>query len=218
MLGKYLEKPVRYDLLNKWLSEPSARVLDIGCGNHSASRTKKYYPSCKYYGLDRDKNYKNSPEDFKAMEAFYEVDLNSNLKRLDIIPDEFFDCLILSHTIEHLKDGKDVLLSLLPKLKKGGIIYVETPSPWSTRLPNLGIGLNFYSDPTHIKIYPLKNIEDFLKKNELSIIKSGVRRSVKRIVFLPVYILGSLFRLKRVDAGIFYDITGFANYLIASKN
>lgn len=218
MLGKYLEKPVRHDLLNKWLSEPSARVLDIGCGNHSASRTKKYYPSCKYYGLDRDKNYKNSPEDFKAMEAFYEVDLNSNLKRLDIIPDEFFDCLILSHTIEHLKDGKDVLLSLLPKLKKGGIIYVETPSPWSTRLPNLGIGLNFYSDPTHIKIYPLKNIEDFLKKNELSIIKSGVRRSVKRIVFLPVYILGSLFRLKRVDAGIFYDITGFANYLIASKN
>ena len=30
--------------------------------------------------------------------------------------------------------------------------------------------------------------------------------------------LGSLSRLKHLDAGVFYDITGFANYIIASKN
>ena len=217
-LIKYLEKPVRYDLTDKWLCKSSVKILDVGYGNHSASRTKRYYPNCKYYGLDKDKNYKNIPEDFKAMEDFYEINLNSNLESLNVVPNNFFDCIILSHTIEHLYNGEDVLLSLFPKLKKEGMIYIETPSPRSVRLPNLKIGLNFYSDPTHVKVYSLDNIESFLKKNGFSIIKSGTRRSLKRIIFLPMYIFGSLLRLKYIDAGVFYDITGFANYVIASKN
>ncbi len=96
------------------------------------------------------------------MEDFYEIDLSSNLKELDVIPNEFFDCLILSHIIEHLENGEDVLLHFFPKLKRG-VIYIETPSLLSTYLLNLKIGLNFYSDPTHIKIYPFADIKSFFK-------------------------------------------------------
>lgn len=216
-LLKYLEKTVRLDILNKWLSKPSVKVLDIGCGNHSASIMKRYYVDCKYYGLDKDKNYKNDSEDFEAMEDFYKIDLNQNLESFNVVPNDFFDCIILSHTIEHLYNGEAVLLGLFPKLKKGGIIYIETPSTLSTHLPNLGVGLNFYSDPTHIKVYPLDDIKSFLKRNGFSIIKSGKRRSIKRILFLPFYIIGSIIRFKYVSAGVFYDITGFANYVVARK-
>jgi hypothetical protein len=55
------------------------RLLDIGAGNHSASKTKRLFPNCTYYGLDLDKTYNNSPEDFEAMEAFYEMDLTKLL-------------------------------------------------------------------------------------------------------------------------------------------
>lgn len=216
-LIKYLEKTVRLDILDKWLSKPSVRVLDIGCGNHSASIMKRYYPNCEYYGVDKSKYHNNGPEDFEAMEDFYEIDLNQNLESLNIVPNNFFDCIILSHTIEHLKNGGDALLHLFPKLKKEGIIYVETPSPHSIHLPNMKVGLNFYSDPTHIKVYPLDDIKSFLKRNGFLIIKSGTRRSLKRIIFLPIYIFGSLLRLKYISAGVFYDIAGFANYIIASK-
>jgi len=124
----------------------------------------------------------------------------------------------MSHVIEHLKGGEDIILRLIPKIKKGGIIYIETPSPRSARLPNLGIGLNFYSDPTHIKIYPLESVRDLLTKNGFKIIKMDTRRSWKRIIFLPIYLIGSLIFYKHIAPSIFYDLVGFANYIIALKN
>ena len=218
MIIKYLEKTVRLDLLDKWLSAPSVKVLDIGCGNHSASTMKKYYPDCKYYGLDLNKNFNNNASDFDAMENFYEIDLNSKPEELDIVPNDFFDCIILSHTIEHLKNGEDILLRLSSKLKKRGILYIETPAPRTLNFPNFKVGLNFYSDPTHIKVYPVSGLEKFLNNNGFSVISLGTRRSLKRIVFFPFYALGSLVRYKYLSAGVFYDIVGFADYLIAYKN
>lgn len=214
----YFEKPVKFDLLDKWISRKHVKILDIGCGNHSASRTKKYYPSCVYYGLDRDKNYNNDAADFTAMKRFYEVDLGRNEKNLKTVPNKFFDCIILSHIIEHLANGKDVVPNCLSKLKGGGIIYIEFPSPQSVHLPSMRGTLNFYDDPSHKKIYKIKELEKLLRSNNFSIVKSGTRRSLKRILFLPIYLLGSLINTRSISGHVFWDILGFANYIIARKD
>lgn len=214
----YFGKPVKFDLLDKWFSKGSIKLLDVGCGNHSASRTKKYYPNCIYYGLDRDKNYNNDVADFKAMEKFYEVDLSCNLSKLGALPNNFFDCIILSHVIEHLINGQDIILHLLSKLKKDGIIYIEFPSQRSLYLPSMKGTLNFYDDLTHKKTYQIKEIENLLINKDLSIIESGTRRSIKKIFFLPMYLLGSLINLGYISGHIFWDTLGFANYIIAQKN
>lgn len=214
----YFGKPVKFDLLDKWLSKGSIKLLDVGCGNHSASRTKKYYPNCIYYGLDRDKNYNNDVADFKAMEKFYKVDLSCNSSKLGALSNNFFDCIIFSHVIEHLINGQDIIFHLLSKLKKDGIIYIEFPSQRSLYLPSMKGTLNFYDDPTHKKTYQIKEIENLLKNNNFSIIESGTRRSKKRIFLLPMYLLGSLINLGYISGHIFWDILGFANYIIAQKN
>lgn len=213
----YFGKPVKFDLLDKCLSGGFIRLLDVGCGNHSASRTKKYYPNCVYYGLDRDKNYNNNVVDFEAMKNFYKIDLSCDLNKFKTIPGNFFDCIILSHVIEHLVNGKDVLLYLLPKLKRGGVIYIEFPSQKSLYLPSMKGTLNFYDDLTHKKTYQIKEIENLLINKNFSIIESGTRRSKKRIFFLPMYLLGSLINLGYISGHIFWDILGFANYIIAQK-
>ena len=213
----YFGKPVKFDLLDKWLSKDSIKILDVGCGNYSASRTKKYYQNCIYYGLDRDKNYNNDVADFKAMENFYEVDLSCNSNKLEALPNNFFDCIILSHVIEHLINGQDIILHLLSKLKKGGVIYIEFPSQRSLYLPSMKGTLNFYDDLTHKKTYQIKEIENLLINKNFSIIESGTRRSKKRIFFLPIYLLGSLINLGYISGHIFWDILGFANYVIAQK-
>jgi len=82
-LIKYLQKTVRLDILDEHLSKPLVRVLDIGCGNHSALIMKQYYPKCEYYGLDKDKN------DFKSMSGFYEIDLNEEPEKTDLLPNNF---------------------------------------------------------------------------------------------------------------------------------
>lgn len=217
MLIQYLRKPVRFDYLHRWLRKPFIKILDVGCGNHSPSRTKRCYPNCRYYGLDKSREYNISKEDFQCMEEFYEIDL-SNSSNLDMIPNEFFNCLILSHIIEHLENSENVILHLLNKLKKNGIIYIEFPSPNSVHLPSMKGTLNFYDDPTHVRLHNLRDLELLLTNNGCTIIKSGVRRSLKRILLMPIYAIGSFILYRYLSGGIFWDITGFANYIIALKN
>ncbi|MBS1745713.1 MAG: hypothetical protein JST21_06060 [Bacteroidetes bacterium] len=46
------------------------KLLDVGCGNHSPSKTKSIFPNCEYYGLDLDKTYNNDAKDFEVAKAF----------------------------------------------------------------------------------------------------------------------------------------------------
>ena len=62
------------------------RLLDIGAGNHSASKIKSVFPQCEYHGVDMERDYNNSEEDFRLMHGFYEMDLTK--LEMSIIPDE----------------------------------------------------------------------------------------------------------------------------------
>ena len=187
----YFEKPARFEYMHKWLNKPEVKILDVGCGNNSPSRTKRHYPKCRYYGLDKTPQHNISKEDLVSMEQFFEIDL-SDINNLSFVPDRFFDCILFSHVIEHLENGREVIAALLHKLVKGGIIYIEFPSPKSVNFPSMKGTLNFYDDPTHIKIYQLEEISTLFSVEEFDIIKAGTRRSLKRILFLPVYALVSL--------------------------
>ena len=216
MILNYFKKPVRLDALHAWLRQPGAKVLDVGCGNHSATKTKSYYPECLYYGADKNLSYNNDARDLACMEAFYEVDL-SQCGALAVIPDDYFDCVIVSHVIEHIENGEDVLGELIKKMAPGGILYVEFPSEKSTMLPSMKGTLNFYDDPSHVKVYNLKKLNLFLSERGLSIIKSGTRRSLKRILFLPLYAGASLFAHGFISGHVLWDIAGFACCCIAQK-
>ena len=191
-------------------------LLDIGAGNHSASKTKQIFPNCEYHGVDLDKTYHNNEDDFKAMAAFYEMDLS----KLDFstIPDEYFDFIRITHVIEHLHNGDDVIRGLLPKLKKGGYIYIEFPGMKSTKLPSMEGTLNFYDDPTHVRIYSAKEISLLLKANNFSILSSGTRRNLAFILNTPVHIFASLLRGRKLQGPYFWDLLGFAEYVWAQKD
>ncbi len=191
-------------------------LLDVGSGNHSASRIHSIFPSCEYYGLDIDKHYNNNEQDFSVMKDFYELDLTT----LDytMIPDEYFDGIWMSHVIEHLKNGDEVVSALIKKLKPGGFFYIEYPGLKSTKLPSMHGSLNFYDDPSHVRIYSVRELIQVFKKSKCKIIKSGTRRNWFYIIGMPVKIASFIIRKQKLEGNIFWDVLGFAEFLYVQKN
>ncbi|MCX8052309.1 MAG: class I SAM-dependent methyltransferase [Armatimonadetes bacterium] len=215
-LRRFMAKPFRFVQMDEFLSRENAKVLDVGCGNHSPRRTKKYYPQCQYFGLDKSTDYNIEAADLEVMEHFYQIDL-TDPDALDPLPDNYFDCIIMSHVIEHLKDGELVISKLCRKLAPGGGMYIETPSPHSAKLPHMSHTLNFYDDPTHVRIYDLGTICEAVEAGGLVVRKAAVRRDWRGIVLIPYSAIVSLKQLRKITGPVFWDLFGFASFVVATK-
>lgn len=205
----------KFIFLKRSFGNAAFKLLDIGAGNHSATKTKKVFPSCEYHGVDLKKDYNNSDSDFKLMTAFYEMDLT----KLDfsIIPDNYFDGIWMVHVIEHLYNGDEVIKNLLPKLKSGGYMYIEYPGVKSTKLPSMYGTLNFSDDPTHVRIYSIKELTQLFTAHNCVVKRGGIRRNPWFIMAMPLRIISSWLRGKRLQGNIFWDILGFAEYIWIQK-
>lgn len=190
-------------------------LLDVGAGNHSATNTKKWFPACKYYGLDIDKNYNNNARDFELMDGFYEKDLTK--LEFDDIPNEAFDVIMMAHIIEHLPNGDEVIKALAPKLKRGGYIYIEYPGMKSTELPSRKDTLNFFDDYTHVRIYSLREMYNLLMAKDFKILRGGIRRDWRVMVLMPIKLIHNKIKYGFVMSSNFWDFFGFAEYVFAQK-
>lgn len=210
-----LTLPAKYRYLNKLFKQGEFVLLDIGAGNHSASKTKKWFPNCEYHGLDLNKNYNNDENDFKLMKSFYELNLED--LNLDSVPNAHFDFIMMAHVIEHLKNGDQVLVKLLAKLKPGGYLYVEYPGIRSTRLPRMKGTLNFFDDDTHVRVYSLTELYNLFLKNNTEIIKGGTRKYIPNILMMPFKVIHNLIKYGKILPSIFWDLFGFAEFILIKK-
>ncbi len=205
----------KFIYLEKSFGNKAFKLLDVGVGNHSASKTVSLFPACEYYGVDLNKDYNNNEEDFKVMKRFYEMDLT----KLDfqLIPDEYFDGIWIAHVIEHLYNGDKVLENLIGKLKVGGYFYVEYPGVKSTKLPSMYGTLNFYDDLSHVRIYTVEELKALFEKNGCKVIKGGIRRNLYFILVSPLRIFDHWIRGKKLIGNIFWDLLGFAEFIYVRK-
>ncbi|ASZ10376.1 class I SAM-dependent methyltransferase [Chitinophaga pendula] len=206
----------KFRFLSKSFRNKPFSLLDVGAGNHSASRITSLFPNCNYYGLDLDKEYNNAPEDFAVMKGFYELDLT----KLDygVIPDAKFDGIWMAHVIEHLYNGDQVVPHLLQKLAPGGYFYIEYPGQKSTTLPSMKGSLNFKDDPTHVRVYSVPELTQIFTANGCTVLRSGTRRNWYYILGMPFRIMYSLLKKGHVEGNIFWDALGFAEFLWVKKN
>jgi SAM-dependent methyltransferase len=190
-------------------------ILDVGCANNSARNAKRWFPNATYSGIDIDVTY-NSPE----IDRFYHLDLDSD--SLASVPDCAFDLILFAHVIEHLHHGEAAIKHLAQKLRPGGTIYIETPSERSARLPS-GVGcLNFYDDPTHVRLYSHAELEAAVNDAGLRTKMSGIARSkvwlaMGLTVMLPLQ-AKALFLKRRLFGPALWDLFGFRAFIIAVRD
>ena len=206
----------KYILMKKSFNY-SHKILDIGCGGNSPLLTKKVFPYSKYTGIDRDFSYHNNKLSLELIDERIEYDLNKNILDLsDKIGNTKFDIIIFNHTIEHTFHGLDILDIVSKNLNPKGCIYIEFPSVRSLNLPSMRGTLNFCDDPTHCRIYSVREIANLLLLNGLSIIKGGRRFNLIAIILIPLRLfLCIIFR--KSPAGAFWDLFGFADFVFAAK-
>lgn len=206
----------KFSFLKRSFGDKHFRLLDVGSGNHTPSRIHKIFPNCEYYGLDMTTEYNYDQQDFDVMKDFYELDLT----KLDfaIIPDMYFDGIWMSHVIEHLGNGDEVVFKLLEKLKPGGFFYIEYPGQRSTRLPSMHGTLNFHDDSSHVRVYSVKELTNLFQQAQCTVIKSGTRRNWFYIAGMPIQIIQYLIKGKKLEGHVFWDLLGFAEFLYVRKN
>lgn len=218
-LYMWFEVPHRFVSLRQYLEEPGTRVLDVGCGNHSPSLTKKYFPDCVYYGLDRG-DWNNDATDLRAMNEFIHSDLESP-HGLDVVQDGAFDVVICSHVLEHIAEPERIAKELASKLKRSGVMYVETPSESSLRLPRAADGwmgirgcLNFYDDSTHKALVDLRALARGLRADGFLVSRVQKRFLWRRVLLLPAYAAAGLVTRGYIPSSVVWDVTGFAEYVM----
>lgn len=204
--------PVRFKGFYREFHGREFSLLDVGCGNDSAGQTKKWFSKCNYTGIDC---VSPPPAELSSMEKFVLLDLSR--QSLDAVSDGHFDVILFSHCIEHLPNGLDVLRCLCDKLAPNGRIYIEFPSELSTRLPHMKGTLNFYDDPTHVRLYTLGEVSAVLRDGGLRIVRAGRRRDWATILLSPLHQLHHLLKRRRFSAGALWDLLGFADSVHAHK-
>ena len=214
ILFRIIASPKFKALRQRFKAGDEFRVLDVGFGK-SAAKTKQYFRNCHYYGLDYLDRSQVAAGELAVMEQYYKIDLEKDA--LSGLAEDFFDAIIMSHTIEHIKNGLSVIEDLGNKLKKNGIIYIEFPSVRSLSLPHAQGTLNFCDDPEHKRIYDIKEIANTLLAGNFKIIRAGARRDLFKSALTPLTYF--YFRyLRRMPAAVaLWDICGFADYVLAEK-
>lgn len=210
--------PTKFLYTRRRLTTQDPWILDLGCGNHSPSLTKHWFPQCHYSGADIQ-HYNLDENDLAAMDNFFLLQTDGS--GYSAIPDDSFDLIIVHHVIEHMSDPLPILASLCSKLKPGGHIWIAFPSVRSLAMPRAAAGtLQFCDDDTHIRVPSLQDTSNVLLKNGLKVLHAGrtwdTVRTLVGLLVLPWALLQWAFTGKLRAYGLWY-LLGFEDHVLARR-
>ncbi|MEK7169183.1 MAG: class I SAM-dependent methyltransferase [Patescibacteria group bacterium] len=125
----------RYNIISKFIKKPRT-VLDIGCSN---GVFLDLYNNSETWGVEPS-TIANS------LRSTAHRIINTYFEKAKL-PDNYFDLVIMNHTLEHVKDAEIVLAKVYRLLKKDGILFIDVPNAgglgskllgdkWPYRLPD----------------------------------------------------------------------------------
>ena len=161
------DNPLRFDLhlIASWI-EAGARVLDLGCGE--GSLLKHLVQQKKVMGSGIEKNESRVATCIQKGLTVLQGDIN---KEVEDYPDNSFDYVILSQTLQQVYAPDNLIRSML-RIGKKGIVSFPNFSHWRVRLQLLTTGhapvtrqLPYqWHDTPNIRVITLKDFRRFARK------------------------------------------------------
>ncbi len=197
--GAFLEKQtgffgIRYDLqlIASWI-EPGSKVLDLGCGDGNLLAFLKKHKQVEGTGIEKEEE-KVAGCIARGLSVL-QGDINAEV--LDF-PDQAFDYVILSQTLQQVFEPDQLIQSIL-RIGHNGIVSFPNFSHWQVRLQLLTRGYapvtpqlpyQWYDTP-NIRVITIKDFIRFSKQVGFQITKSAAINTRDRdkrgrfITFLP---------------------------------
>lgn len=147
------------DDISLFLHDKSAKILDVGCAEGNLLLKLKDREYINLNGIDP------SPSCVSYIKNKYQINANigelSNLT--SIFKGEKFDCVILSHVIEHVYDLKIAIQNIYPLLNDQGVLYLEVPD--ASRYLDYYIVPFHYFDVEHINHFDEHSLTNLTSMN-----------------------------------------------------
>jgi SAM-dependent methyltransferase len=124
-----------------------SQVLDVGCGNASASYIKTLRPDVHYVGIDVGDYHQT--RDSKSLMDEYVISAPKDFADTIASLGSRFDAVISNHNLEHCDDQSKTLTAMAAVLKCQGKLYLAFPAEATERFPKREGTLNFRDDDTH---------------------------------------------------------------------
>lgn len=136
------------------------RILEFGCGSGFFSETLKKELGAECWGVEIDPGAAQV-----ASEKLYRVIREDAGDSLGILPDRYFDCIVLNDVLEHLVDPFSLLENMKTKLRSGGVAVLSIPNVrfWNNLRAFAWRGEWDYKeagilDSTHLRFFTYKSL------------------------------------------------------------
>lgn len=174
-----------------WIA-PQSSVLDLGCGDGTLLRYLQTHLDVHGYGVEIDAQ--NVLACFENGVNVIQSDLESGLSSFE---SDSFDYVILSQTLQAMKNTEKIMLEIL-RVGKEGIVSFPNFGYWRNRLQVLlgrmpvtpGLPYQWYNTP-NIHLCTLQDFEALCHQHRINIIERRVMHNNRKIRLLPG-LLGTL--------------------------
>jgi SAM-dependent methyltransferase len=199
-----------------------AQVLDMGAGDGSLAMIKTW-PAPQRSDLEL---YAVSLEKGAHFDRYARFELGNWEESRPGFDGMMFAAIMSSHFIEHIHEPQGFVEWAATRLKDGGRLYVEWPTPVSQSLPSretlerAGVRLiisSFFDDSTHLRIPPREDVVRWLRELGLTVEQQGVVRNP----FLEEELLAHFRDNKEDEYAVqfaYWSWTSWAQFVIAEKS
>ena len=177
----YETKPTSYfngarvDFVNLLPHNPTAKILEIGCGFGVTGALALSEQRCgEYIGIEI------SDKAAAEAEKMLSKVIKGNVETLNLqFPDAHFDAAILSEVLEHLVDPWKLILRLAPLIRGGGLIMASSPNISHYRVISMllrgkwNLANSGVMDRTHLRWFTPDSFEQMFEAAGFQIISLG---------------------------------------------
>ena len=161
------------------------RLLDLGSSDgETLGHIAELRPDLRLFSADKF----GQPERYPPGCEFRAVDFETDKLPW---PDASMDALTCMHVVEHLRELALLLRESARVLKPGGRAYFETPHPRSLSMPSAKgrFTLNFFDDPTHVRLIDLGELRQLAQSAGLVAGDFGISRNWLFAAAHPLFML-----------------------------